>query len=221
MQQQTGEERMSLRVLVACEFSGIVREAFNQRGHRATSADLLPTEIPGDHYQGDVLDILDQGWDLMIAHPPCRYLSNVGAQWFKKDPSRYAKRDDAALFFMELVNAPIQKICIENPVGYMNVYYRPADQIIHPFHFGDNDKKRTCLWLKGLPPLTWNKNGKFEDSRKEPEPLYICQGERCKGRKIYRTEGIKGCGNKEQRAKERARTFPGIAAAMAEQFGSL
>jgi hypothetical protein len=209
-----------MKVLIACEFSGIVRDAFKARGHDAWSCDLLPMERPGQHIQDDVLNhIYTEEWDLMVGHPDCRYLSNVGSQWFKKDPSRYNKQARGFLFFMKLMYAPIPKICLENPVGYVNTHYRAADQIIHPFHFGDNDKKRTCLWLKGLPKLTWDKKKGFVDDRTEPEPLYICQGEKCKGRKIYRTEGIKGCGSKENRAKERSKTFQGIADAMAEQWG--
>jgi hypothetical protein len=212
---------ITMKVLVACEESQVVCSAFRAKGHEAYSCDIVPCSggHPEWHIQDDVLKHLNDGWDLMIAHPPCMYLSNVGAQWFKKDPTRYEKRDEAAAFFMNLVDAPIPKICIENPVGYMNIFYRKADQIIHPFYFGDNDKKRTCLWFKGLPELSWNKHLGFFDSRKEPQPLYICQGKKCQGRKIYRTEGIKGCGNKEARARARAKTFPGIAAAMADQWG--
>jgi len=207
-----------MKVIVACEFSGIVREAFAQKGHDAWSCDLEATEQPGQHIQGDVLEVLGEKWDLMIAHPPCTYLSCVGNRWM--DDERRVLQLEAFEFFMKFVNSDIPKWCIENPMGYVNTHYRKPDQTIHPFHFGDNDKKRTCLWLKGLPKLTWNKNGKFEDSRKEPEPLYICQGEKCKGRKIYRTEGIKGF-SKTERQKERSKTFPGIARAMSEQWGEL
>jgi hypothetical protein len=205
-----------MKVLVACEFSGIVRDAFIAKGNNAVSCDLLPSEREGDHIQDDVLNHLDEGWDMMVAHPPCTYLSCVGNRWMNDE--RRIKQKEAFDFFMVFVNSNIPKWCIENPVGYVNTHYRKPDQTIHPFHFGDDDKKRTCLWLRGLPELLWNKNGRFEDSRKEPEPLYICQGEKCKGKKIYRTEGLRGCGSKENRAKERARTFPGIANAMAEQW---
>ena len=208
-----------MKVLVACEFSGIVRDAFIAKGHDAMSCDLLPSEKPGLHYQGSISDMLHYQWDMMIAFPPCTYLSCVGNRWMSDD--RRIKQKAAFNFFMLFVNADIPKICIENPMGYVNTHYRKPDQTIHPFHFGDNDKKRTCLWLKGLPKLTWNKTGKFEDSRKEPEPLYICQGVKCKGKKMYFTEGIKGCGSKENRQKERSRTFQGIANAMADQWGAV
>lgn len=197
-----------MKVLVACEFSGIVRDAFIKRGHDAWSCDLLPTEKPGPHIKGDVIKILDEGWDLMIAHPPCTYLSVVGNRW--NSPEREKKRDDAFGFFMALMNAPIHMICIENPVGYINTHYKKPDQIIHPYYFGDPVQKRTCLWLKNLPLLKYNK------SLNKPEPLYICQGEKCKGKKINWVEGIKGV---KDRSKERSRTFTGIAQAMAEQWG--
>ena len=205
-----------MKVLVACEFSGVVREAFNQRGHKATSADLLPTEIPGDHYQGDVLEILDQGWDLMIAHPPCTYLSTVGNRWFKTDPTRYEKRLDAAIFWLQLWHCDISKVCIENPQGYMNTHWKKPTHTIHPYYFGDPQLKRTCLWTRGLSHLEIDSN-----KHPRPEPMYICQGEKCMGKKIYYTEGIAGTGSQENRQKERSRTFPGIAAAMAEQWGDL
>jgi hypothetical protein len=148
-----------MRVLVACEFSGVVREAFNQRGHSATSADLLPTEIPGDHYQGDVLEILDQGWDLMVAHPPCKYICNGGNNWLNRRPDLKWRenREISADFFMKFINAPIPKIAVENPIGCMSSKYRKPDQIIHPYHFGHEFRKDTCLWLKGLPKLHYTK----------------------------------------------------------------
>ena len=155
-----------MRVLVACEFSGIVREAFNQRGHHATSADLLPTEIPGDHYQGDVLDILNDGWDLMIAHPPCTYLANSGVCWLYKDPPRVQKMIDARNFFLKFCDADIDKICIENPIPhkylFADIFVPRYDQIIQPWMFGHPEQKATCLWLKGLPKLTPTNNVKEE-----------------------------------------------------------
>jgi hypothetical protein len=198
-----------VRVLVACEFSGIVREAFKKRGHDAWSCDLLPTEIPGQHIQGDVLKILDDGWDLMIAHPPCTYLSYVANRSWN-NPGREEKRKDALEFFMQFINAPIEKVCVENPVGYPNTVYRKPDQIIHPYYFGDAFQKRTCLWLKGLPKLDYSKT--LID---KPEPMYICQGPKSKGKRINWCEGYRG-GN---RAHNRSRTFQGIADAMAEQWG--
>jgi len=135
---------------VACERSGTVRDAFIARGHDAWSCDLQ--ESSGNHIQGDVLPILAQGWDLIIAHPPCTYLSVVANAHAKK-PGRSEKRDAAFEFFMACVNAPCAKICVENPVGYPCTKYRHADQIIDPFDFGEPERKRTALWLKGLPLL--------------------------------------------------------------------
>jgi len=207
-----------VKVLIACEFSGIVRTEFAKLGHDAWSCDLLPTELPGQHIQGDVLDILNDGWDLMIAHPPCTYLSYVANRvWNKR--GRKKKREKALEFFMALYNAPIDKICVENPVGYVNTVFRKPDQIIRPYYFGDSDLKRTCLWLKGLPKLLHIKESDLfyeKTYTKKPEPLYLCQGEKSKGKKIYFTEGMKGFKN---RAKARSRSFQGIAKAMATQWG--
>ena len=203
-----------MKVLVACEFSGIVREAFNQRGHRATSADLLPTEIPGDHYQGDVLDILDQGWDLMIAHPPCTYLCNSGVRWLynqdgTENKDRWDKMLDATDFFYHLLNSGhlhhIPKIAVENPIPHGEMYRNgligPYTQIIHPWQYGHSEKKSTCLWLHNLPKLIPNK---FIDNRKNP----------------VRKESIWKEPPGPNRQKNRSRTFPGIAAAMADQWGA-
>ena len=129
-----------LRVLVACEFSGIVREAFKVRGHDAWSCDLLPTEIPGQHIQGDVLEHLEDGWDMMIAHPPCTYLSYVGMRHWNK-PGRAEKRVEAMQFFMRFIRANIPRICVENPLGYPSQVFRAPDQIIHPYYFGDPFQK--------------------------------------------------------------------------------
>ena len=194
-----------MKVLIACEFSGVVREAFAQRGHDALSCDLLPTEIPGQHIQGDVLDLLDEGWDLMIAHPPCTYLSYAGNHVWNK-PGRAEKREEAMQFFLSLYNAPIEQICVENPVGYPNTVFRKPDQIIHPFHFGEPYKKRTCLWLKNLPILE-------HGNEVEATPLYYRKTGKATGKKIHYTEGIHG-------NKCRSRTFTGIANAMVEQWGN-
>jgi len=144
-----------MRVLVACEFSGTVRDAFRQCGHTAVSADILPSKKPGEHYQGDVRDILSDGWDLMIAHPPCTYLCNGGNNWLNRRPDLNWRenREVAFGFFMELINAPIEKICVENPIGCISTKYRKPDQIIHPWMFGHDVRKDTCLWLKNLPKL--------------------------------------------------------------------
>ena len=202
-----------MNVLIACEFSGIVRDAFIKRGHNAVSCDLLPSESAyGLHYQGDVRDLLKDNfkWDLMIAHPPCTYLTIAGNAWLSK-PGRMQLREEAFDFFMELTQANIPKICIENPVGYVNSHWRKPDQIIHPYYFGDARMKRTCLWLKGLPNLKYEP-GKYP----VPEPVYISTGDTTKGKKIHWTESI---GKKRGTGwMERSRTSTAIAEAMATQW---
>src|SRR5690349_922709 len=141
-----------MRILVACEFSGIVRDAFIARGHDAVSCDLLPTERPGPHYQGDVRDLLGQGWDLMIAHPPCTYLTRAGARWWK-DPARQLAAEEAIAFVRQLWVAPIERIAIENPIGKLHQAMGRPQQIIQPWQHGHGETKATCLWLKNLPPL--------------------------------------------------------------------
>lgn len=180
-----------MNVLVACEFSGIVREAFRARGHNAWSCDLLPTEIPGPHIQGDVLAVLGDGWDCMIAHPPCTHLAVSGARWFKEKRN---EQEGAVQFFMALINAPIPRIAVENPISIMSTRYRKPDQIIQPWMFGHGETKATCLWLKGLPLLT---------------ATNIVQG---------RMERIHRMPPGPDRWKERSRTYPGIADAMALQW---
>jgi len=201
-----------MRVLVACEFSGVVRDAFLKRGHDAVSCDLLPSDSPlGSHYRGDVLDIIDDGWDMMIAHPPCTYLSVAGNAWLNQ-PGRLELRDEAYSFVRCLARARIPKICIENPVGFLNSHWRKPDQIIHPYYFGDAKLKRTCLWLKGLSPLSY-----VPGFYPIPEPVYVSAGAGTKGKKIHWTESIgkkKGTG-----WMERSRTSKSIAAAMARQWG--
>ena len=192
-----------MKVLVACEFSGIVREAFKAKGCDAWSCDLLDTEIPGQHIKGDVLDVLGNGWDLMIAHPPCRYLSYAGNVWMKQ-PGRKENREVAMGFFMALANAPIGKICIENPPGYPRKAWRLPDQIIHPYHFGHPIRKATCLWLKGLPLLT-------HPEVDAPLPCYI---DGVTGRNRHWVDTL----SPKNRAKNRSRTFQGIADAMADQW---
>ena len=206
-----------VRVLVACEFSGTVRDAFARRGHDAWSCDLLPSESPGNHIQGDVLEVLGDGWDLMVAHPPCTYLSYVGNRHWN-NPGRSELREDAMKFFMACINAPIPKICVENPLGYPSKVYRKPDQTIHPYYFGESVQKRICLWLKGLPLLEYRMDDDLFGKRTavdKPEPMYICQGEKCKGKKIHWVEGIRGV---KDRAHERSRFFVSIANAMAEQW---
>lgn len=203
-----------MKVLVACEYSGTVRDAFIRGGHQAMSCDLLPTDVPGPHYQGSVLDVLGDGWDLMIAHPPCTFLTVTGNRWFKDEykdrfPTRQQDRVDAIKFFMVLANAPIQKICIENPVGVMSRYWRKPDQIIQPFNFGHEEAKKTCLWLKGLPKLQ-------QTITVEPKYTTFKSGKRLA---TWYTDALKL--PKQERMKVRSKTFQGIADAMADQWGCL
>lgn len=184
-----------MRVLIACEFSGVVRDAFAARGHDAWSCDLLPSEKPGQHIQEDayyVAHYLGFKWDLMIAHPPCTHLAVSGARWFKE---KQQEQEDAILFFMSLATAPIPMICIENPVSIMSTKWKKPTQIIHPWQFGHGETKSTCLWLKGLPKL---------------KPTNIVEG---------REQRIWKMPPGPNRAKERSRTFQGIAEAMADQWG--
>lgn len=204
---------ITMKVLVACEYSGIVRDAFTRAGADATSCDLLPTESQGKHYQGNVMDIINsENWDLMIAHPPCTYLSFAGGAYWNR-PGREYKRLEALKLFADLLNAPIPKICVENPMGIADAVIRKHDQIIHPYYFGESEMKRTCLWLKGLPKLVHIKETTLFDFRThttKPSPIYVDYT----GKKRYRTDSISG-GNY---GKDRSRFFKGIADAMAEQW---
>lgn len=202
-----------MRVLVACEFSGTVRDAFMMRGHDAWSCDLLPTDRPGNHYQGDVMDIINDGWDLMIAHPPCTYLTLAGNRWFlpkytERFPNRKQQREDALEFVRKLMNADIRKICIENPISVISTAIRKPDQIIQPYHFGHTSVKSTCLWLKGLPKL---------NHTKVVEPEYVTLKD---GKKYSKWSSDTFKLPKEVRWKERSKTFQGIADAMADQWGN-
>jgi len=187
-----------VRVLAACEFSGIVREAFKRRGHDAWSCDLLPTEIGGNHIRDDVLKHLDDGWDLMIAHPPCTYLSRAGARWWK-DNERMNKAKEAYKFVRLLYDSRIPKVAIENPVGLLSKWWRYPDQVIEPWMFGDIYRKRTCLWLKKLPPL-------MATIISTERNFWIHSN--CRKRKGIHSGGLKS-----------AITFQGIADAMAAQWG--
>lgn len=193
-----------MRVLVACEYSGAVRDAFLDLGHDAMSCDLLPTDSPGPHYTGNVLDVLDYPWDLMIAHPPCTDLSVSGAAWFAKKKSVGAQQASAS-FFMKLAKADIPRIAIENPVCIMSSLWRKPDQVVQPWMFGHMEQKATCLWLKGLPPLIPTNNVK-EEMMKLPR---------------NQRERLHFLPPSEDRWKLRSQTFSGIAAAMAEQWGAL
>ena len=191
-----------MRVLIACEYSGAVRDAFTRGGHDAMSCDLLPAETPGQHYQGDVRDVLDYPWDLMIAHPPCTHLSVSGARHFA-EKRMDGRQQSAVSFFMALARAPIPKIAIENPVCIMSRMWRKPDQIIQPWQFGHGETKATCLWLHGVEPLK-----PTNDVKAEMMLLPKNQRERLH----YLPPG-------PDRWKERSRTFQGIADAMAMQWG--
>lgn len=234
-----------MRVLVACEESQAVTKEFRRLGHEAYSCDIIECSggHPEWHIQGDALKLINgncvfmtadgewhylQGtWDTLIAFPPCTYLTSAGTRHYSlrinpewKVRQREALRDEAVNFFLAFANADCERIAIENPVGYMNTHWRKPDQIIHPYFFAESEKdednyvqKRTCLWLKCLPTLKRNSD------LPKPEPKYICQGEKCKGKAIGWCEGIKGTtGGQAGRAKARSKTFPGIAKAMAEQW---
>lgn len=181
-----------MKVLVACEYSGIVRDAFIQRGHNAISCDILPTETPGPHYQGDVRDILNEEWDLMVAHPPCTHLAVSGARWFK---DKKVEQAEALDFVRLLLSAPIEKIALENPISVISTKIRKPDQIIQPWQFGHGETKATCLWLKNLPKLV---------------PTNIVSGREAK---VHRMSPG------PNRWRERSRTYLGIANAMADQWG--
>jgi len=183
--------KAAVNVLVACEFSGTVREAFSRHGHNAWSCDLLDTEVLGNHIKGDVRDILEDGWDMMIAHPPCTYLAVSGARWFK---DRRQEQEEALKFVKELMDVSIPKICVENPVSVISTRIRKPDQIIQPWMFGVGETKATCLWLKNLPKL---------------QPTEIVEGR--EGR-VWKESPS------PDRWKNRSRTYPEIANAMATQW---
>ncbi len=199
-----------MKVLIACEFSGIVREAFIARGHDAWSCDLLPTEQPGHHIQSDVLTVINDGWDMMIAHPPCTYLCVPGAHYLHTRPERWSAMIESAQFFGRLLDAPIERIAVENPVPHKYAGLPPYSQIIHPWMFGHQANKRTCLWLKNLPPLMATDIRQFHGER------YERKSERQKAR-YGRWSNSKWYARGS--ANDRSRTFQGIANAMAEQWG--
>jgi len=181
-----------MRVLVACEYSGKVRDAFRDKGHDAWSCDLLPTDVEGQHIQGDVLEILDQGWDLMIAHPPCTHLAVSGARWFK---DKQQEQIEALEFVKALLDAPIDRIALENPISIISSKIRKPDQIVQPWQHGHGETKATCLWLKGLPKLV---------------PTDIVEGRKAR---VHMMPPSK------DRWKLRSETYSGIAKAMADQWG--
>ncbi|RLK55904.1 hypothetical protein BCL79_0276 [Stenotrophomonas rhizophila] len=183
-----------LRVLIACEYSGRVRDAMRLRGHDAMSCDLLPSEVPGPHYQGDVRDVLYDGWDMLIAHPPCTHLAVSGARWFKEKQREQAEALD---FVRLLLNAPVSRIALEQPISIVASRIAPTSQVIHPWQFGHGERKTTCLWLVNLPHLV---------------PTNVVSG---------REERVHRMAPGPDRWKERSRTFEGIAEAMADQWGDV
>lgn len=193
-----------MKILVGCEYSGTVRDAFLHFGHEAMSCDFLPTESPGPHYQGNVLDVIDSSWDLAIFHPPCTYLASSGLHWNKRIPGRAEKTEQALDFIRTLLDAPIPRIALENPIGCISTRIRKPDQIIQPWQFGHDASKATCLWLKNLPLL---------------QPTDVLPG----GKKARRANQTPSGQNKlspsADRWKKRSLTYPGIAKAMAEQWG--
>lgn len=193
-----------MRVLVACEYSGRVREAFRARGHDAWSCDLIDSDVPGKHIKGDVLNILDDRWDMMIAFPPCTYLCSSGLHWNKRRPERRELTEEALQFVIALINAPIPKIALENPIGCISTNYCKPNQIIQPWQFGHPESKATCLWLKGLPLL------KPTNILPKPES----------GRWDNQTaSGQNKLAPSADRWKLRSKTYQGIADAMAAQWG--
>ena len=192
---------------MACEYSGTVRDAFIAAGHEAMSCDLLPTDVPGPHYQGDVRDLLGDGWDLMVAHPPCTYLCSSGLHWNKRVPGRAELTEEALEFVRELLAAPIQKIAVENPIGAIGTRIKKATQTIQPWQFGHDASKATCLWLQNLPPL---RPTAFVEPR-------IVNGKQRWGNQT--DSGQNRLPPSKDRWKIRSETYPGIARAMAEQWG--
>ena len=197
-----------MRVLVACEFSGVVRDCFDALGHEAWSCDLLPTESPGKHIQGDCIDVLyNLPWDLVIAHPPCTYLSSSGLHWNNKNPDRALKTEEALKFVTDIWNAPVAKMCVENPVGCIStkLTFMPKPQYVQPYNFGEDASKKTGLWLRNLPPLI---------NTEYVEPRYV------DGKPRWDNQSDKGQSKLGGGSgKERSVTYFGIAYAMASQWG--
>lgn len=220
-----------IRILIACEESQEVCKAFRALGYEAYSCDIQECSggKPKWHIKGDVLNVIKDDWDLMIAHPPCTYLTVTANKWLKDQPKRESgklvgeerrkAREEAIQFFMDLYNAPIPNIAIENPIGCMSSVFRKADQIIHPYYFGDAATKATCLWLKGLPKLKWVKEDNLFEKATTVEPEFYTMAT---GKKYPKWSMIDAAKIKDldMRSKFRSKTFPGIARAMAEQWGA-
>lgn len=208
-----------MKILIACEYSGTVRDAFAAKGHNVTSCDLLPTDAPGNHYQGNILEIINDGWDMMIAFPPCTHLAVSGAKHFA-EKRKDGRQQQGIDFFMEFTKTDIPKVCIENPVGIMSTLYRKPDQIVQPWQFGDPFQKTTCLWLTGLPKLIHSiGTDLFND-----KITHVGKGEFLvlpSGKKMPKWYSDAKVSSKELTQKVRNKTFPGIAQAMANQWGNI
>jgi len=203
-----------MRTLLACEESQAVCIEFRKRGHEAYSCDLLPCsgKHPEWHIQGDVLEVIKQGWDCMIAFPPCTHLAVSGARYFE-EKRKDGRQQDGIDFFMAMINAPIEKIAVENPIGIMSTIYRKPDQVVHPYYFGDTYSKGTCLWLKNLPPLWHVKEvDLFNDNKTHIKPEYITA--KSSGKKYSPIHWIGG-----GHGQERSKFPPGLSKAMADQWG--
>ena len=225
-----------MKVLVACEYSGRVRDAFLAKGHEAMSCDLLPTDVPGPHYQGDIKDIINDGWDLMIAHPPCTYLSVSGMHWTTRGLRDPQLTEDALDFVRFLLDAPIHKIALENPISIISSRIRKPDQIVQPWHYGHDASKKTCLWLKNLSPLVPDISNIYPPKGYE-KVMRDCESPRqmhyreIDGIMFVGPENIKPVwgnqtpsgqnklGPSADRWKIRSETYIGIANAMAQQWG--
>lgn len=186
-----------MKILIACEYSGIVSSAFRSLGHAVTSCDLLPSECSGQHYQGNVFDIINDGWDMMIAHPPCTYLCRAQIFRLQRESGRQAKSDDAIEFVRRLYDSNVPRIAIENPIGLLSTKWKKPSQIVFPWFFGDPYRKDICLWLKNLPPL-------------------IASGYSTKRKSVC--NHVNSRMSQEQKSKIKSKFFPGVAAAMAQQW---
>ena len=217
---------MSIKILIACEESDEVRGRFEKLGFDAWSCDLVDNRNPNaKHYKGNIFDIINDGWDAMIAFPPCTHLAVSGAAWFEQK-RKDGRQQEGIKFFMDIVNAPIKHIAVENPVGIMSKIYRKPSQVIQPYYFGDEARKSTCLWLKNLPLLYHNSTLNLFDENithvSQGEFHHWIDGKTGKSKKQpkwYADAFLKSGISKEERAKIRSKTFPGIAQAMATQWG--
>lgn len=196
-----------MRILIGCEYSGVVRDAFRAAGHDAVSCDLLPSQTPGPHFQCDIFEVIEQRWDAAIFFPPCTFLCSSGLHWNTRRPGRAVETEKALKFVAALLNADVPAIALENPIGCISTRIRKYNQIIQPYQFGDDASKSTCLWLKNLPPL---------------RPTQYVEPRIISGKKRWSNQTDSGqnrLGPSETRALDRAKTYPGIAAAMADQWG--